>query len=139
MIRMPVRRIATAVATLLVAGTGIALAAPTAGADTLNCLANVTAVQNLNNSALQYDHAGNTAAAATEDAGVTYYQNQIGPNCYYNPSVSYGAYLDTSTGYGYVSAAGSANSAGNVTTALQYGQTAATYLSAAISLLAYHP
>lgn len=139
MIRIPVSRLVTAVVALLAAGGGIVLAAPTASADTLNCLANVTAVQNLNNSAMAYDRAGNTSAAAAEDSGVTFYQNQVGPNCYYNPSVPYSAYQDAISGYGYVSAAQSANNGGNASTALQYGQTAATYLSAAIALLSNHP
>jgi hypothetical protein len=135
MIGMPVGKLVTAVATLLLAGAGIALAAPNASADTLNCLANVTAVQNLNNEAISYDQSGNTSAAASEDSGVTFYQNQVGPNCYFNPSVPYGAYSDAITGYGYVSAAQSANSAGNAALALQDEQTAAPYLSASIVLL----
>jgi hypothetical protein len=135
MIRIPARRFATAVAALLVAGGGVALLAPTASADTLNCLANVTALQNLNNEAIAYDQAGNTSAAAAEDAGAAFYQNQLGPNCYYNPAVPYSAYLDAVSGITYLNAAKTANNAGNATSALQDGQSAAPYLSAAISLL----
>jgi hypothetical protein len=132
MIRTPV---AVALATLAAACAGVTVAAPTASADTLNCLANVTAVQNLNNTAMADDRAGNTSAAAAEDSGVAYYQSQVGPNCYYNPSVTYSAYQDTISGYSYVGAAWSANNAGDSATALRYGQAAATYLGAAVTLL----
>lgn len=124
-----IRRLA---AVLVVAGGALAVAAPSANADTLKCLAPVTAVQNLNNQAVAYDQAGNAAAAASEDAGATYYENQARPACYYNPAVPYSAYQDAISGFTYVDAA---HAAGNVAAALSDGQTAASYLSAAVALL----
>ncbi len=122
-------------AAVLVTGGALTIAAPSAHADTLNCLAPVTAVQNLNNQAVRYDQAGNTASAAGADAGATYYENQARPACYYNPAVPYSAYQDAISAFTYVDAAHAANNAGNAAAALSDGQTAASYLSAAVALL----
>lgn len=128
-----------AVATALMTATGgLILAAPAAQADSLNCLADVYAVQNDNLSAIQYDTAGNTAAAYAEDAGSLSSRTQGAPNCYYNPSVPYNIYTDASSGFGYVAAAETANSNGQAATALSYGQTASTYLNAAITYMETH-
>lgn len=132
------RRTATAAVTLLSAAGAVTFAAPAANADTLNCLADVYAVQLDNNNAVADDAAGNTSAAYAEDAGSAYYRTQGAPNCYYNPSVPYGIYTDASEGFGYVAAAETANNAGQAATALSYGQTAATYLATAVNYLEMH-
>ena len=129
------RRLATAAVTLASAAGTVTLAAPAAHADTLNCLADVYAVQLANSSAVQDDIANNPSAAAAEDAGSATSRTQGIPTCYYNPDVPYSIYLDISSGFGYVSAAQSENTAGQTSTALSSGRTAATYLNTAVTYL----
>jgi hypothetical protein len=132
------RRTITAAITLMSAAGTITVAAPAANADSLNCLADVYAVQMDNNTAIQDDAVGNTSGAAAADTASAYYRTQGAPNCYYNPSVPYNIYLDASSGFGYVSAAGTANTAGQAATALSYGESASTYLNAAITYMETH-
>ena len=132
------RRTITAAVTLFSAVGTVTVAAPAAMADSLNCLADVYAVQMDNNSAIQDDIAGNTSAAYAEDAGSLSSRTQGAPNCYYNPSVPYNIYLDASSGFGYVAAAETANSNGQAATAISYGQTASTYLNTAINYMETH-
>jgi hypothetical protein len=132
MIRMSARRTVTAVATLCFVGGGLAIAAPAANADTLVCLAKVTAVQNINNTAISDDAAGNTAAAASEDAGAAASFAQAESDCYFNPAVTYLAYTNAVGGFTYVNAALSDNNAGNAAAGLADGRTAAGFLATAI-------
>ena len=131
------RTIAVAAALLSATGTLI-VAAPAANADSLNCLADVYAVQSDNLTAIQDDSASDTSDAYAADAASLYYRTQGAPNCYYNPSVPYGIYTDASTGFGYVAAAETANNSGQAATALGYGQTASTYLNEAITYMEPH-
>jgi hypothetical protein len=122
-------------ATALLVGGAVAITAPSANADSLTCLAPVTTVQYANNNAIQYDRAGDAASAASTEANAVYYENTARSTCYYNPAVPYSAYQDAINGFSYVDAARAANNVGDVPTAFDDEQTAASYLSAAIALL----
>ncbi|HEX4725599.1 MAG TPA: hypothetical protein VH333_24015 [Pseudonocardiaceae bacterium] len=133
---MAIRRTTVmAVAALLGAAGTVVLTATSAGADNLTCLAPVDTVQISSNEAIGYDKAGDIADATVQDGDTTYYQNVARQTCYFNPNVPYTAYEDAISGFTYVNAALSANQAGNASAATADGQTAATYLNAAIAIL----
>ena len=133
--RMPGRRLTAVAITCLSVTGGLVISAPAASADTLDCLAPVYGVQQDNNQAIQDDVAGNTSAAAAQDASSAYNRTEAIPECYYNPDVPYNIYLDVTAGFGYVAQAETQNNAGQAAAALASGRTAAGYLNTAVTYL----